>query len=249
MKKKLLLALQALKDLMKAHEKVLCSAAFSSVPADERAKIEQLGKTVSTSLTDADVLLAEFPEDPAKAVEAAGLVLDRVQTLTLQVLAANTELTQRAVELHHDLTTHYVKKTESAELVKTAREEGRKAGLEELQPAVTAMRKQAVVTCGLPEAPEAVLQLPAAEFDARLEQGKATLASLGKRGIDLKGGVAQRLVWQDKEAALCGLKELDELGMKEKDEAELDRQKRLNADPLKGGTKPEDDVDLAGVGI
>lgn len=83
-----------------------------------------------------------------------------------------------------------------------------------LMPSIVSIRKGMIATCGLPEAEDGILNLPQADFDARLTQAKTNLTAMTGKGFALNGrGAAfvKATVWKDATAFNGAMEQIADL--------------------------------------
>jgi hypothetical protein len=129
------------------------------------------------------------------ALECLSDTVQRVQTYAQGLFARleqlGTEYAGKMTELNalkqqtEDGT--FVSKDKAKELAATARQDGAKEATDRLKPELLGVRRKAIELAGLPPAPDAILELPQADFDPRLDAAKANVTKLGEKGLKLGG--------------------------------------------------------------
>ncbi len=126
----------------------------------------------------------------ATTCERVGFVMDQVNgivkcygTCNLELCGAKEELNGFRAKVKDNL---LIPKETVTSSVEAAREEGRAAML----PEIVGSRKTSLELAGLPDPGEAILKLPATEFNSAREQAVKNLAALAGKGLTL--GTAEK---------------------------------------------------------
>jgi hypothetical protein len=156
------------------------------------AQLEKLGPIDQVPLAqEAAWALNSFADTVARMQEYTSSLTERLMGLSKDIASKATALQgwDDRVKAGELLT-----KDAAKALCDTAREDGAKSRL----PDIVAMRKHACELAGLPEPGEAILGLPAADFDARLTGAKDQVGKLAAKGLTLAGkgkAFVQELAW------------------------------------------------------
>lgn len=150
------------------------NAQLAKLPPLEQVPAAQEAGWALNALSDAWAHMQEYTTG----------ILGRLQKMQTEMSAQVTELNA----LHEQVANgELVAKIKVTELCAAARTEGDAAGRQAVLPDLRALRGQIVALAGLPGAPDAVLELAQAPFEAAVTAAKDNVAKLADKGLKLGG--------------------------------------------------------------
>lgn len=210
---------------------------LDELPADIRKGIEDLKADLNERLKALDPLdQVPAASEAASAInwltdslirmqEYANRVFANLQTMTTNLTSVQKSYNELDAKVKAGDLVEKGKVTERCDLAKA---EGRK----ECAPEIADLRRKVIT--GLPAAPANIIELPAAEFAAAIEDARANLATGQAKGLALDGTGAKfltRAIWSKQAAFTAEMAELEADGLMTKPRP---------GDPLRGGAgEPE----------
>lgn len=195
--------LKAVRGFYESHVTAL-HGVIEKMPESLRAELKQLHDGMNEQLKKLPPL-EQVPAalDANWAFQTFGEAIERVmaygdrlaeQMKGLAEKYAGTATSLNSLEAEVKAGEKYLTAARAKEMCDLARSQGR----DEMLPELMATRKGALELAGLPVPGDEVLKLATAEYDGRLKQAKANIATLAEKGLKVGGrgeALVQQLAW------------------------------------------------------
>lgn len=204
---------------VKSQEAALSELKPEALPEPIRKSIEEIRASLNAQLKALEPLdQVPAAHEAAFAINCLVEAMTRMQEYAGQVFSRLQEMSKNLGSLtqsYNDLKA----RVDGGELVEKAKvdercELARQQGVESARAEILELRRR--VIAGLPEAPESVLSLPAAEFAARVQEAQQNIKAASEKGLapDGRGSrFLKRALWLKKEEFERELASLQEDGL------------------------------------